>query len=284
MGKKKVGILYMPVLHKGYLDFIQDLAKEGVEQMYLVADDVLESHEELDYIHRKDRLRALPHSTMFTLLSKTIELPVVSATKDVLYELSDVDVCMPREDINEFVAQEYLGDCTVVYKNVFLRWNKSNAEEEKDAHSETELSEFQKTVVSKVLEEATKSSDWWRQVSAALVKDGALIALAHNEHMPEKELPNIFGDTRALYKKGVHIERVTSAHAEVGVIGEAARKGVVTEGAELYVTDFPCPYCARLIVKAGISKVYYLKGYGVLDGENFLKEKGIETVKVSIPA
>ncbi len=98
--------------------------------------------------------------------------------------------------------------------------------------------------------------------------------------MPDEQLPNIFGDTRALFSKGDRIEYVTSAHAEVGVLGEAARRGIATEGAELYVTDFPCPYCARLIAKSGIKKLYFLKGYAVLEGDVFLKEAGVELIKV----
>ena len=99
--------------------------------------------------------------------------------------------------------------------------------------------------------------------------------------MPEPELPNIEGDARGLYKKGINVNYVTSAHAELNAIGQAARSGISTEGAELYVTDFPCPYCARLIAKTGIKKLYFLAGYAVIDGDEFLKEEGVEIIHVA---
>ena len=144
------------------------------------------------------------------------------------------------------------------------------------------LYQFVSTTFHQVLEEATKSADWWRSVGVALVKDGEVIALAHNEHMPHEQLPNIFSDTRALFKKGININYATTAHAEVGVIAVAAKQGTSTEGAELFLTDFPCPYCARLIVKAGIKKIYFLKGYAVLEGDEFLKGEGVEVVQVGL--
>jgi dCMP deaminase len=166
--------------------------------------------------------------------------------------------------------------------DVFLRRHQDNTGAEKEARgvSMESLSDFEKSAFGSVIQEAQKSADWWRQVGAALAKNGELIALAHNEHMPEKELPNIIGDSRALFKKGVNVEYVTSAHAEASVIGEAARKGIATQGAELFVTDFPCPYCARLIAKSGVKKIYFMHGYAVLGGEDFFKDMGIETVRV----
>ncbi len=283
MIKEKVGILYIPVLHKGYFDLLAELEKENVSTLFIASDEILSTHEELDYIHRKDRIRALPTEEVISFLRAKKNITVEALTAEAITALKerDIEIHVPREDINEYIVGTYFKETPVVYHNVFLRWNKNNIEEENDVTT-IELSGFQKTILHNVLKESEKSADWWRQVGAALVKDGEVVALTHNEHMPDEELPNIFGDARSLYKKGVNINYVTSAHAELGVIGEAAKNGVVTEGAELYLTDFPCPYCARLIAKAGIKKLYYLKGYGVLDGENFLKEMGIETHKVSI--
>ncbi len=133
-----------------------------------------------------------------------------------------------------------------------------------------------------MVQESEKAVDWWRQVGAALVKNGKVLYVTHNEHKPEKEMPNILGDTRALFKRGVNIEYVTSAHAEVVAIAEAAKRGIATEGAELYVTDFPCPYCARLVASAGIKKLYFMKGYAVLKGDEYLKEAGVELIHVSL--
>ena len=75
-------------------------------------------------------------------------------------------------------------------------------------------------------------------VGAVLVKDGAVIASAHNRREND-------GDA--------------TAHAEVLCIREACRKlgGWYLHGCTLYVTLEPCPMCAGAIINARIPKVYY---------------------------
>ncbi len=282
---KKVAVIYIPVLHKGYVDFIESLPVLGATELYLIGDDILTAHEELDYINRKDRIRALPHEVMMQHIALATSLPVFSLTIGSMIALQEerVSLVMPREDINVFLGETYFGGHQIEYQNVFLRINRENSGEGNiPEHTEITSSVFAQSTMATIVEEATKSSDWWKQVGAVLVKDGKAVFASHNEHMPEEEIPNVFGDLRSLYKKGININHSTAAHAEIGVIAEAARRGVSTEGSEFFVTDFPCPYCSRLIAKAGIKKIYYLKGYAVLEGDNFFKQMGIETVKVDI--
>lgn len=279
--RNTVAVAYIPVLHKGYIDFLSQLAAEGVTQLYLVGDAVLERHEELDYINRKDRLRAVALSDMKVAIEAVTELAVTELTPDTVVTANLV--ITPREDIGEVVVAAYFSDTAVEYRNVFLRRNNHTVGEDVEPlpHKTISMDTFSREVWSDVLDEAEKSADWYRRVGAALVKEGEVVFVTHNEHMPEAQLPNIEGDARTLFKKGVHINYVTAAHAEVAAIGAAAKAGIVTKGAELYVTDFPCPYCARLIAKAGIARVYFLRGYAVLEGDAFLKEEGIEVVHVT---
>jgi dCMP deaminase len=48
----------------------------------------------------------------------------------------------------------------------------------------------------------------------------------------------------------------------------------------MFVTDFPCPPCAKLIAGAGIAKLYFVEGYAVLDGQDVLEAAGVEIVQV----
>ena len=48
-----------------------------------------------------------------------------------------------------------------------------------------------------------------------------------------------------------------AVHSEVHAICKAAKSGVSIAGATIHVTRYPCEACARAIVTAGISKVYY---------------------------
>ncbi len=280
-----IAVCHIPVIHRGYLDFVRTCEEKGAETLYLVDVQFLAPFEPFDYLVRKNSLYALQVIDIKHALEQYTNIPVVvlDATTIVTVQSESGEIVMPKEDISTFLTAQYFTGRTISYENVFLRWNRENIGETKEPDVlAVDVSVFATTVFHKVLEEATKSADWWRSVGAALVKDGEVIALAHNEHMPHEQMPNIYGDTRALFKKGVNIHYVTSAHAEVGVIAEAARKGISPEGAELFLTDFPCPYCARLIAKAGVKKVYFLKGYAVLEGDEFLKGEGVELIQVGL--
>jgi len=60
---------------------------------------------------------------------------------------------------------------------------------------------------------------------------------------------------------GELLEFSRAVHAEMDAILTAARKGVTTVGTRLFVTTFPCHYCARHIVAAGIDEVQYIEPY-----------------------
>lgn len=280
-----IAICHIPVIHKGYLNFVRTTEAKGVTKLFLVDLEWLCPVEEFDYLVRKNSLHALTAVEIQVALEQYTKIPVVILNDETMDEIvaSTDSVLMPKEDISTFLAEKYLAGRDIEYENVFLRWNRENIGETKEPDVvASDLPDFVATTFHQVLEEATKSADWWRSVGAAVVKDGRLLALAHNEHMPHEQLPNFYGDTRALFKKGININYVTSAHAEVGVIAEVAKQGISPEGAELFVTDFPCPYCARLIAKSGIKKVYFLKGYAVLEGDEFLKGEGVELIQVGL--
>ena len=50
-------------------------------------------------------------------------------------------------------------------------------------------------------------------------------------------------------------------HAEINAIVQAAKSGTSIEGAVIYVTHSPCLHCLKVIINAGIKKVYYRKPY-----------------------
>jgi len=48
-----------------------------------------------------------------------------------------------------------------------------------------------------------------------------------------------------------------AVHAEANAIAQAAKHGISTDGASIYVTLEPCLYCLKLIISAGIHEVFY---------------------------
>jgi len=286
MTEEIVAIGYIPVLHKGYLDFLRQAEEKGATELYLIGDDILTKHEELDYINRKDRIRAVDTEKMVKVIGTVSGLKTAVLDFEATERLCNegTKVITPNEDIGRVVVEHYFPEADVEYVNIFLRINRENVGEQKAVEAQKTIlaSEFQKKLFKDIAVEAEKSFDWWRQVGAALVKEGEVLIMTYNEHMPEAQLPNILGDARSLFKRGIHVNSVTSAHAEGAAIAEAARQGISTEGAELYVTDFPCPFCARIVAKSGIKTLYFSKGYAVLDGDDFFKEEKVEVVRIEI--
>lgn len=59
--------------------------------------------------------------------------------------------------------------------------------------------------------------------------------------------------------------------------------GVPTEGAEIYVTHFPCLQCTKMILQAGIKKIYYLKDYrNDAYALNLIEQVGATVEKVTL--
>lgn len=57
------------------------------------------------------------------------------------------------------------------------------------------------------------------------------------------------------------LEFSRAVHAEMDALLTAARKGINTAGTRLFVTTYPCHYCARHIVAAGVDEVQYIEPY-----------------------
>lgn len=82
-----------------------------------------------------------------------------------------------------------------------------------------------------------------------------------------KLFPENKEDKNELLKKmrkvglGGILEFTRAIHAEMDAITTAARRGVSVKGAWMFVTTFPCHYCARHLVAAGIDQVQYIEPY-----------------------
>jgi dCMP deaminase len=80
---------------------------------------------------------------------------------------------------------------------------------------------------------------------------------------------------------GSSFEKCRAVHAELNAITAAALNGATTRGAEMYLTTTPCVFCSRVIINAGISKVYALTYYPQAEAVELLTEGGIDVVVVN---
>jgi dCMP deaminase len=92
-------------------------------------------------------------------------------------------------------------------------------------------------------------------VGATIVRDKRIIAGGYNG--------SIAGGDHCIDKGCYVVDNhcVRTIHAEMNALLQCAKFGVPTEGAEIYVTHFPCLQCTKSIIQAGINVIYYAEDY-----------------------
>lgn len=60
---------------------------------------------------------------------------------------------------------------------------------------------------------------------------------------------------------GSLLEFSRAVHAEMDALLSVARQGISTLGTRIFVTTFPCHYCARHLVSAGVDEVQFIEPY-----------------------
>ncbi|PKG24499.1 ComE operon protein 2 [Niallia nealsonii] len=92
-------------------------------------------------------------------------------------------------------------------------------------------------------------------VGATIVRDKRIIAGGYNG--------SITGGVHCIDEGCYVIDNhcVRTIHAEMNALLQCAKFGVATEGADIYVTHFPCLQCCKAIIQAGIKTVYYANDY-----------------------
>jgi dCMP deaminase len=88
-----------------------------------------------------------------------------------------------------------------------------------------------------------------------VVKDGRIIASGYNGSVSGTPHCTEVGD---LLVDGHCIRAV---HAEQNALMQLAKMGISADGAQVFVTDFPCVHCTKLLLQAGVTKINYLRNY-----------------------
>jgi dCMP deaminase len=89
------------------------------------------------------------------------------------------------------------------------------------------------------------------QVGCVLVKNNRLISMGYNGFLGGCEHKSIVRDNH---------EQAT-IHAEINAVTDAAKRGVSIDGAEAYVTHYPCLNCYKALASSGVNKIYYNTDY-----------------------
>jgi len=86
------------------------------------------------------------------------------------------------------------------------------------------------------------------------------------------------GDSCRKRESGKSYEKCNAVHAELNAIINAALIGVSTNYKDMYLTTTPCVFCARVLINAGIRKVYALTYYPHPEALRLLMEGGVDVV------
>jgi dCMP deaminase len=122
-----------------------------------------------------------------------------------------------------------------------------------------------------------------RAVGAVIVKDKRILSTGYNgapsgiRHCAEvgclREKLNV--------QSGMRHELCRGIHAEQNAIIQAAYHGVSVKGASLYCTTQPCSICAKMLINAGITMIYYRSDYADELARDMLAEAGIGMIQIS---
>ncbi len=272
-------LAYVPVLHEGYRRFLETHGPGRA--LYLIG---AELHSEQRPLAKDIRALDAEHAAAaigaWGICESVAVLDLAGAER---LAAESPALIAPAEDVSYAVVERFFARCDVRYDTVFLRWDKTRTaallepEAEPARAGDQPLAELAAAAAAA----AGGSIDWWRRVGAAIRFADGTVETAHNEHLPHPLAAYAAGDPRSNFYKGVALELSSAHHAEARLIAGAARAGRATEGAVMYVTDFPCPPCAKLIAAAGVARVYFREGYAVLDGEDVLRDAGVELLRVA---
>jgi dCMP deaminase len=131
---------------------------------------------------------------------------------------------------------------------------------------------------------AKRSTCLRRQVGAILVKDKRILATGYNgapAGLKHCEEVGCLRENSAI-PSGERHELCRGLHAEQNVIIQAARHGITIKGSILYCTNKPCVICTKMIINAGIKKIYYEEGYDDFLSDQMLMEAGLECKRLRL--
>ena len=274
---KTILIIHLPVVHRGYVDLLH---KHHPDTTYIIGEGYLSL---LEYLSRD--VRALtPQENLLALqavVGRGFEIEIISNATLALIKPED-EIIMSDEDITRAFAKKYFPNRGILWDSAFLRWNMQNVTKEFPVDPDEEIStdQFDREMMEQANKVAEKSPDWWRQVGVVVVIEDEITITSFNTHTVGEYSSYVDGDPRTPFRPGERIDVSISEHAEARIVAYFARSNASLSGAKIYVTTFPCPTCARLLVSAGVRQVYYSNGYSLVNAREVFRENGVKVTRV----
>jgi len=133
---------------------------------------------------------------------------------------------------------------------------------------------------------ASRSNCVKRHVGAVIQRDRRIVSTGYNGTPRGVRNCNEGGCPRcnAFAESGTRLDECLCSHGEENAIVQAAYHGVSLRDATLYTTFFPCLFCTKLIINAGIAEVVYNAAYALDDtAAGLLREAGVKVRRAELP-
>ena len=124
---------------------------------------------------------------------------------------------------------------------------------------------------------ATRSTCPRKYVGSVLVGNRTILSTGYNGSI--RGMPHC-SDVGHMMEDG---HCVATIHAEANAIIQAARNGVVIDGATCYVTASPCWNCFKQLANAGVERIVFGEFYRDERIFAIAKQIGVELVHVGLP-
>ena len=121
---------------------------------------------------------------------------------------------------------------------------------------------------------ATRSTCSRKHVGAIIVRDKTILSTGYNGSI--RGLPHC--DDIGHDLEGGHC--VATIHAEANAILQAAKNGVMIDGADIYTTASPCWNCFKLIANAGLKAIYFGEFYRDKKSLEVARQLGLDLIDV----
>jgi dCMP deaminase len=125
---------------------------------------------------------------------------------------------------------------------------------------------------------ASRSNCVKRHVGAVIALDRRIISTGYNGTPRGTRNCNEGGCPRCngFAESGARLDECLCSHGEENAIVQAAYHGIPVRGGTIYTTFFPCLYCTKLIINAGLREVVYDAAYHMDDrARGLLEEAGV---------
>ena len=123
---------------------------------------------------------------------------------------------------------------------------------------------------------ASRSTCDRKHVGSLIVRDKTILSTGYNGSI--RGMPHC--DDVGHMMENDHC--VATIHAESNAVLQAAKNGVMIDGSEIYITASPCWPCFKMLVNAGIKKIYYGEFYRDDRIFDVAKKLGIELVHIKV--